>query len=249
MREIIRKVIGIAAAVIIMTVIMPFVAKAGEAEEDRHKATFTVVCEEGLEGPAEFVLTGDDGSTYTFHVSENDGYRRTEEIPYGNYTVTASYPDMDDDAYEIFADGTAEPDDKGDYHFYAIAGSWLYTVQNAGLVGKDAKDENGDPAHYGVIGNDEALAYMQAAEDTSRAESYVANREGEDAPAEFEEQPPAAASTSESPMATQTVPEPSEDPGKGPEGKMPRLIPALAGIISAFIVAIAVYARRRQHKK
>ena len=228
-----KKRISIFIILLSFTVLLPFLETAADEISDTRTVTLTVICEDIMEGPARFVLTGDDG-VYEFYVSEGDGYRITERIPFGNYSAEASFPEMEEDSYEIFVDGTKEADTNGTYHFYALAGSWLYTVQNAGLVGKDAIDENGDPRHYGIIDSNDALSYMQEAEDTSDTESYIAYQE-EEGPEELEDQ------SSAGETAGEVILEPQAEPVHESEGEKKEKVPALLSVIfgAMFIIIIA----------
>ena len=235
-----KKRISIFIILLSFTVLLPFLETAADEISDTRTVTLTVICEDIMEGPARFVLTGDDG-VYEFYVSEGDGYRITERIPFGNYSAEASFPEMEEDSYEIFVDGTKEADTNGTYHFYALAGSWLYTVQNAGLVGKDAIDENGDPRHYGIIDSNDALAYMQEAEDTSDTESYMEYQE-EEGPAEVEGQ--SSDTTGEEILEPEPV---HETEGKKKE-KVPVLLPIILGAVFIIIIAGGIVYKKRLRK-
>lgn len=175
-------------AVILALAFAPAADMPAYAEEKTPcRATLTLICEEGYE-PVEFTLTDDDGGTYTYTVSAEDGYRKTVSIPEGTYTASARIPGMEEGSYEVFLDDAPQAtDEKGTYHFTALAGSWLYTVQNAGLLGKSMLDKNGDPLRFGIVNGDEALMLITEAEDADPAESYVAMAgEQADVPTEFE---------------------------------------------------------------
>lgn len=242
MRDKRKKRISIFIILLSFTVLLPFLETAADEISDTRTVTLTVICEDIMEGPARFVLTGDDG-VYEFYVSEDDGYRITERIPFGNYSAEASFPEMEEDSYEIFVDGTKEADTNGTYHFYALAGSWLYTVQNAGLVGKDAIDENGDPRHYGIIDSNDALAYMQEAEDTSDTESYMEYQE-EEGPTEVEGQ--SSDTTGEEILEPQAEPV-HETEGKKKE-KVPVLLPIILGAVFIIIIAGGIVYKKRFRK-
>lgn len=242
MRDKRKKRISFFIILLFFTVLLPFLETAADEISDTRTVTLTVICEDIMEGPARFVLTGDDG-VYEFYVSKDDGYRITERIPFGNYSAEASFPEMEEDSYEIFVDGTKEADTNGTYHFYALAGSWLYTVQNAGLVGKDAIDENGDPRHYGIIDSNDALAYMQEAEDTSDTESYIAYQE-EEGPEELEDQSSAGKTAGEEILEPEPV---HETEGKKKE-KVPVLLPIILGVVFIIIIAGGIVYKKRFRK-
>ena len=133
------------------------------AEAPGCEAVFSVICEDGYDEDVEFTVTEEQtGKTTTVLVGKGDGYRRSVTIPPGMYTVAACVPDQGKD-HEIFVDERPQKaDDGGICHFCALVGSWLYTVENAGLT--EIRDESGGPVYYGVISSEDASSILMAAD-------------------------------------------------------------------------------------
>lgn len=133
------------------------------ADTPECEAVFSVICEEGYEKDVEILLTDEEtGETVATTVGAGDGYRKTVKIPPGTYTASAHVPDPDKD-YEVFVDDRPkEAAGGGTCYFSAVTGSWLYTVEYAGLA--QITDESGGPVCYGVVTSEDAESYLMAAE-------------------------------------------------------------------------------------
>ena len=133
------------------------------AEAPGCEAVFSVICEDGYDEDVEFTVTEEQtGKTTTVLVGKGDGYRRSVPLPPGTYTVAACVPDQKKD-HEIFVDERPQKaDDSGICHFCALVGSWLYTVENAGLT--EIRDESGGPVYYGVVSSEDASSFLMAAD-------------------------------------------------------------------------------------
>lgn len=206
-------------------------------------AVFSVICEDGYGNDVEFTLTEEEtGKEVTVLVGKGDGYRRTVSVPPGTYTASALVPDMGKE-YEILLDERPqEAEDGGTCNFCALVGSWLYTVENAGLAG--IRDDSGAPAYYGVIRSEDAVSYMMAAEG---GEPGTAGKE--EGPQEIEEKPGEAGTGGgygpEGAEETTVLQEPAEEQEEktGSPGISGSLVTVL-GII-AVISAGAVFIRHR----
>ena len=152
------------------------------AETPECEAVFSVICEEGYEKDVEFLLTAEEtGETFAAAVGAGDGYRKTVKVPPGTYTASAHVPDPDKD-YEVFVDDRPkEAAGGGTSYFSAVTGSWLYTVEYAGLA--QITDESGGPVCYGIVTSEDAESYLMAAENAGPGPD-----EETDGPQEIEEE-------------------------------------------------------------
>ena len=133
------------------------------AEAPGCEADFSVICEDGYDEDVEFTVTEEQtGKTTTVLVGKGDGYRKSVPFSPGTYTVAACVPDRKKE-HEIFVDGRPQSADNGGIcHFCALVGSWLYTVENAGLT--EIRDESGGPVCYGVISSEDASSILMVAD-------------------------------------------------------------------------------------
>lgn len=152
------------------------------AETPECEAVFSVICEEGYEKDVEFLLTDEEtGETFAATVGAGDGYRKTVKVPPGTYIASAHVPDPDKD-YEVFVDDRPkEAAGGGTSYFSAVTGSWLYTVEYAGLA--QITDESGGPVCYGIVTSEDAESYLMAAENAGPGPD-----EETDGPQEIEEE-------------------------------------------------------------
>ena len=214
------------------------------ADTPECEAVFSVICEEGYEKDVEFLLTDEEtGETFAATVGAGDGYRKTVKIPPGTYTASAHVPDPDKD-YEVFVDDRPKEAAGGEICcFSAVAGSWLYTVENASLAG--ITDESGGPAYYGVVKSEDAESYLIASEDAQQdpkeeeggPEEIIEKQQGTDVPG--------AADGPAEPEDVMPVEEPpagqEETPACAPAGKKFMVILCL----SAVVIGGAAFIRRQ----
>lgn len=235
---------AISAVLIAAAVSIPSAGLCARANSPGCEAVFSVICEEGYEKDVEFLLTDEEtGETVTASVGAADGYRKNVTIPPGTYTASAFVQDPDKD-YEVFVDDRPkEAAGGGICCFSAVAGSWLYTVENAGLAG--ITDESGGPAYYGVVKSEDAESYLIASDDAQQdpkeeeggPEEIIEKQQGTDVPGAAD-----GPAESEDVMPVEEPPAGQEEtPAYAPAGKKFMVILCL----SAVVIGGAAFIRRQ----
>lgn len=215
------------------------------AEAPGCEAVFSVICEDGYDEDVEFTVTEEQtGKTTTVLVGKGDGYRKSVPFSPGTYTVAACVPDRKKE-HEIFVDGRPQSTDNGGIcHFCALVGSWLYTVENAGLT--EIRDESGGPVYYGVVSSEDASSILMAADSTGSD----AGSGQEDGPQEIEAEKQDSGNSTDDTAAeagrTEATPggyvKEDEDTGKTRAG---RGIPVMLGLLTVIGGTVYVSLRRQ----
>ena len=209
-------------------------------------AVLSVICEEGFDQQIEVDLRNtESGEVYIFYVSDIDDYQITVEIPDGTYEASGRIPQDEEGKYELFVDGVEkEKGEDGKYHFAGLAGSWLYTVENAELLSRPMLDENGDPKLIGHVSNELALESLREAEASDPSETYIAQaQEDEGVPSEeIQETEPHHPVSQEEMSSTE-----EQDGSQDKEFTAPWAVMAILGTAMIIAVLVIYLLRTRRH--